>query len=282
MLYLLMRKCLFPLSIAVFIISLIGWHEYTVFPDGNTHVHFLDVGQGDSTLITTKEGKAILIDGGPSWETASALARYRSLFNRTIDVMILSHANLDHLASFPTLLRYYHVRTLLISGIGDKSEWYQAIQREATQSGTAIQLLSAGQAVKIDELTLDVLWPPKTIGREFLADLNNVSLILRIGDGTHSALFTGDSEERVEKILVQSGVDLSADILKVPHHGSKTSSSLNFLKKIHAKDAVISVGKNSYGHPNKDVLSRYASLGIRVRRTDREGDISYTWSPQKE
>jgi competence protein ComEC len=262
--------------------GMIAWHEYRVLPDGNTHVRFLTVGQGDSAMVTTPAGATILIDGGPDWSTARELWRFTSLFRRSIDVLILSHANLDHFASFPTLLRYYHVNTLLISGIGDGSEWYRSLLEEAKRSGTSIQTLSAGQRVTIDQLTLTLLWPPQTLGKEYLTDLNNVSLVFRLDDGTHSALFTGDSEERVEKTLVQSGIDLSADLLKVPHHGSLTSSSLDFLKKVHPKDAIISVGKNTYGHPKDAILKRYESLGIRTRRTDQEGTIEYAWSRDTE
>jgi competence protein ComEC len=258
---------------------LIGAHEWMVLPDGKTHLHFLDVGQGDSTLITTKSGKRIVIDGGPDWSTASELARHFSLFDRTIDVLILSHANLDHYASFPALLKYYRVHTLVISGIGQESLWYQTILRQARAHGTTIQLLSAGDTVMLDDgLRLNTLWPPKHLAKAFLTDLNNASLIFRIEDGTHCALFTGDSEELVERVLVQSHADLACETLKIPHHGSKTSSSLDFLQKIQTKDAVISVGKNSYGHPNSDVLRRTKSLGIHVQRTDEDGTIEYTWS----
>lgn len=272
-----MRRLLLPLSALLFIL-VFGVREWNLWPDGTTHIVVFSVGQGDSTLITTATGKRILIDGGPDWSTLQKLGAHMPFFDRSIDLLVLSHSNLDHFASFPEVLRRYDVGAIAISDIAVKSPWFQKIIETAKNTGTIIRPLRAGQTVVLDtHLSMRVLWPPSPIPTSYANELNNTSLVFRLESPKNSMLFTGDIEERVETTLVLAKTDLASQTLKVPHHGSRTSSSTGFLLAVSPKLAIISSGKNSYGHPHSGVLARYEKLGIRTKRTDTEGDIEIVW-----
>ena len=257
----------------------LGLREWTLQPDGHTHLSFYDVGQGDSTLIKTPSGRTILIDGGPDWSTLEAIGRTLPFFDRRIDVLILSHANLDHLASFPEILKRYRVKQLLVSIDTIDSPWFQNIVDASRRANTELRVVRAGDTMTLDgELSADVLWPPTKLDPSLQKELNNTSLVLRVHDARHSALFTGDTESFVEDVLLRATVPLQSEILKVAHHGSKTSSTDTFLRAVRPKIAVISVGSdNTYGHPNTDVIKRLEAVGATVRRTDEEGEIDMTW-----
>ncbi len=254
-------------------------HEWTRAPDQKLHLRFLDVGQGDSAMITTPEGKIILIDGGPDWSTLEELGKCMPFFQRHIDLLVLSHPNLDHLLSFPEILKRYSVGGIALSGAENSLPRYQKIFDLAAQNHVPILTVFAGQTVKIESgVTLDVLWPPKIIPRNFSKNDNNESVVLMLRDGEHSALFTGDMERPVEETLVRARAPLGAEILKVPHHGSRTSSSTGFLLAVRPALAIISVGaNNSYGHPRPEIVKRLESVGAKVLRTDQEGTIGVIW-----
>lgn len=272
-------------SVLVFVVVigccsiLLAGREWSLLPDGHTHIHFFDVGQGDSTLIKTPTGRTVVIDGGPDWSTLESLGSTLPFFQRRIDVLVLSHANLDHLASFPELLMRYRVGQLLVSVDTVSAPWFQKIIDATKHAHTELRVMRAGDSISLDtELTMDILWPAKKINPALLKELNNTSLVLRIDDRHHSALFTGDMESLVEEVMLRAKIPLESEILKVAHHGSKTSSTEAFLRAVRPKIAVISVGKdNSYGHPNADVIKRLESVGATVRRTDQEGGIDVTW-----
>lgn len=253
--------------------------EWMLLPDGKFHVVFFDVGQGDSALLTLPRGTQILIDGGPDWSALERLGRYMPFFDRDIDVLILSHPNLDHLAAFPEVLRRYRVQTLFIAGSVYDVGTYQALLHQAQTRGTAVVRLHAGQSLQLpDDLMMDVLWPPERMPAGFNANINNESLVLRMTYDGRRMLFTGDIEKIVEDTLTAAKADLKTDIVKVAHHGSKSSSSTGFLLAADPDLAVVSVSaRNTYGHPSAAVLGRLEAMGIEIRRTDMEGDIEIMW-----
>ncbi len=247
-------------------------------PDGKTHIVFLDVGQGDSALLTLADGKRILIDGGPDWSTLEKLGKYMPFFDRHIDMLILSHPNSDHMVSFPEVLRRYSVGALVTAGTIYDSGVYAATLSGASVHGVPLVTMHAGQKISLGDDLLEALWPPEHMPIDFDTDANNESLTLRFTHAGKRVLFTGDLEAIVEKTLVEAKADLKADILKVPHHGSKTSSSTGFLLAVRPSLAVISVAKNnSYGHPNAEVLARLRAIGAETKRTDELGDIELEW-----
>lgn len=275
-----MKRSLLVLVLAFVMLTIVlGVREWRLQPDHRTHISFLDVGQGDSALIVTPSGRTVIIDGGPDWSTLEGIGSSLPFFHRTIDVLILSHANLDHFASFPEILTRYRVTTLYVSIDTVQSPWFLKILHSAEQSHTTVKTIRHGDTIALDtDCMIDVLWPPKRIDPSLVKELNNTSLVLRLHDKQQSALFTGDMESIVEEALLRAGIPLQSDILKVAHHGSKTSSTDAFLRAVHPKIAVISVGKdNTYGHPNADVIRRLTAVGAEVRRTDEEGEVDVKW-----
>lgn len=272
------KKIVWIFGVLMIACIVLGAREYVLLPDGKTHIVFLDVGQGDSALLTLADGKRILIDGGPDWSALERLGTYLPFFDRHIDILILSHPNTDHMAAFPEVLRRYSVGTLVTAGTIFESGIYRATLSGASVRGVPLLVMHAGQSITLGHDTLEVLWPPTIRPEGFSKNENNDSLIVRFTHEGKRILFTGDIESIVEKTLVAAGADLEADVLKVPHHGSKSSSTLEFLRAIRPTLAVISVADdNTYGHPNADVLARLKDIGAEIKRTDQSGDIELIW-----
>lgn len=255
--------------------------EFPKMPDGRTHVAVLDIGQGDSILVTTPTGKRMLVDGGRDLLPLNELSARLPFLDRRIDLLVLSHPDLDHVASFPEILRRYDVGGALITGVAGETPAYKeflALLREKR-----IPVLIADPAKDIDfgdGVLLDVLWPPPALVGVHEEATNETSIVMRLivvgDDGPLSILFTGDMGEPEERQVLNAGADLQSDILKVGHHGSKGSSSTGFLLAVDPKLAVISVGRrNSYGHPHPIILERLKKIGIPVRATAWEGGIEF-------
>ena len=264
---------------AMCIVFGLGGREWHLRADGHLHLRFLDVGQGDSALITTPTGKIVVIDGGPDWSTLESLGRFLPFFSRHIDLLIVSHPNLDHLLSFPEILKRYSVGMIAFTGVENPLPRYQEILALAREKNIPLLLVSAGKTIDLgDGARLEILWPPATMPKKFPRSDNDTSIVAMLSFQNHRALFTGDEERPVEETLVRAHADVKADVLKVPHHGSRTSSSTGFLLAVSPKLAIISVGaNNSYGHPRQEVIDRLRKLGAEVRRTDREGTIEVVW-----
>ena len=228
-------------------------------------VTFLDVGQGDAALVTTPNGRQILIDGGPSGtELARELGQVMPHWDRTIDAVIATHPQEDHIAGLPAAYARFRVGNAYGNGRTNATASYQALAAQAPGAG----LLGQGDVLEFDGVRFEVLWPPAGFIAE---ELNDTSLVIRVTYRNRSILFTGDSEEPVHAALRDSG-DLPADVLKVPHHGSKTTASW-FFAAVHPAIAVISVGEaNIYGHPHVDTLS--ALQGASLYRTDTDGRVT--------
>jgi len=272
------KKIAWVFGVLTVLLITLGGREFLLQPDGKTHIVFLDVGQGDSALLTLGDGTRILIDGGPDWSTLEKLGRYMPFFDRHIDMLILSHPNSDHMVSFPEVLRRYSVGALVTAGTIYNSGIYASTLSSASAHGVPLVTMYAGHTLALGESTLEVMWPPKRMPNGFSKNENNASLVLRFTHAGKRVLFTGDMESIVEKTLIEADVDMKADILKVPHHGSKSSSTVEFLRAVQPSIAVISVAKNnSYGHPHPDVVARLMTIGSEIKRTDELGDIELEW-----
>ncbi len=244
-------------------------------PDGRLHIYFMDVGQGDSALIVTPSGKQIIIDGGPDNSTLTQWSKYMPFFDRSIDMLVLSHPQLDHIFAFPDILRRYRVGRILITGVQYKLPRYDEFLRLVNEQRIPVWIADPRKDIDLgDGIVLDIIWPPPTLFGKEMKDVNSASIILRVLSRSGSVLFTGDAEETGERAALASGADVSATVLKAGHHGSKTSSGTGFLLAVHPSLAAISAGKkNPFGHPHKVILDRLRALGIPVRVTAREGTI---------
>ncbi len=237
---------------------------------------FMDVGQGDASLIRTPAGQNILIDGGPDRTILSKLERYLPWTERTIDLVVLSHPHADHLAGLNYVLERYRVRQVLITEAVHTTPEYLRFLELIQQKKIPIVIALQGQEILFDnDIKLEVIWPNRSFANQKLSNLNDSSIVIRLLYGTSSALFTGDTPLENEADILEAGINVSAQVLKVAHQGSKTSSGDDFLRAVGAESAVISVGPNRYGHPHAEVLARLRVLIPQVLRTDEAGDIIF-------
>lgn len=260
-------------------IALLLQREIRLLPDGRFHAHILDVGQGDSILLVSPRGAQVLIDGGPDMSTLEEIGRLMPFFDRTIEILVLTHPNTDHLMAFPELLRRYRVERILLSGAQYDLPPYDALLTEILKQKIPVVIADQEEDFALDDgLILDILWPPREWFGSSLREVNNASVVLIARYGRVSILLTGDMEARSERAILATGADIHSTVLKVAHHGSKTSSSTGFLLAVAPEIAAISLGKdNRYGHPHPSIVERFREFGVPVRRTDLEGTISFTW-----
>lgn len=262
----------------LFFFNAIAWSVvFDLSSNNNLELIFFDVGQGDSAFIETPEGYQVLIDGGPDSIVLEKLANQIPFWDRTIDLIILSHPEVDHLTGLLEVLKRYRIKNILWTGVlrntAEFKEWDRLIQEEKEQDGAKIIIAKAGERISGD-LLIEVLHPFEDWEGKELKDSNQSSLVVRFVFGKNSFLFTGDVLDFQEREMILRQVNLDADVLKISHHGSKTSSSEEFLEKVSPFLAVISSGlDNSYGHPHKEVLASLEKYGINILRTDKQGDI---------
>jgi len=222
---------------------------------------FLDIGQGDATLLLGPAGESVLVDGGP--DAGRLLAKLRAYGVDHIDLMVATHGDQDHIGGLESVLSAYPVARLWHPGHVEGSKLYELLLTAAVEHGVVVEKPERGWAADIGSFRLEVMSPARRY-----ADINDESIVLRVEAGAVSALLTGDIEATAQG---EMGV-VVVDILKVPHHGAATTD-LRWLSRSVAPVSVISVGQNDFGHPHPDVLGILAAADVDVRRTDLEGDV---------
>lgn len=276
------KKVLFYIAATLVSLFTLFVYQSQKFNDKKLHVVFCDVGQGDAILITTPEKKHILIDAGPDKSVLSCLSEHMPFWDRTLDLVVLSHPHLDHFYGMYYLLESYEIKAFATEDLSNKAASFKGLMQEFEKKKIPRQFVYAGDKwIFVDGVTFSVLSPTK----EFLASTSPngivgekaefANLITQISYGKFDAVFTGDSQARglSEAITGIKGLE----VLQVPHHGSKTGLSAELLKIITPKLAVISVGeKNKYGHPTRFTLDLLKEDAIKTLRTDRNGEIEIT------
>ena len=285
--------------IAVFcLIGSLVWLAAFSFPDNRLHLIFCDVGQGDAILITQGFNQ-ILIDGGPNDKVLTCLKNNMSFFDKKLEIVALTHPDADHLTGIIPVIEKYRIDYFLTGPEGNNSAVYNELVRKLEERGLRVMNPYTGEKVKMGGITLETLWPERgwvagrlDVGSEtweagnsnFIlgakttrANLNDFSLVFLMEYAGKKVLLMGDADSKIQDEIMADNVLTSVEILKFPHHGSKTGMREDFLEKIQPKEAVISVGKNSYGHPTTEALEMLKNEGVTVRRTDLEGEIKYTF-----
>lgn len=250
-------------------------------PNKFLKVNFLDVGQGDAIFIETLNKKQMLIDGGPGLGVLERLGKVMPFYDRYIDVVLLSHPEQDHISGLIEVLKRYDVGAVVMSGIVRDTEQYKEFMGLIDDKKIPVYIAQAGEVIDFgNNINFNILYPFESMEGKKLSDSNNYSVVGKLIYKNFSTLFTGDMEKSVENKLIKAKIDLTADILKIAHHGSKTSTSEEFLKAVNALMAVIEVGKdNSYGHPHPDVMNRLKNL--LVLQTAQEGTIQILTDGEK-
>ncbi len=268
------------LAALVCVLGVLTW-ELQKFPDGRLHLYALDVGQGDALLIVTPSGRTILVDAGPDLMALQRLGEVLPLLRRRLDLIVLSHPHLDHLGAFPDVLDRYKVGAALLSGIQYPGSTYIQMLKQLQEHRVRVIVPDPAKDIDLgDGAVLDVLYPkPGLFGKKGSDDdVNNTSAAMRILYKDQSILLTGDMEIPEENAILSMGADVSATVLKVAHHGSRTSSSTGWLLASHPDVAVISAGRNNkFKHPNTDVVERLKQFGMDIRLTAKEGTIHLAW-----
>lgn len=248
--------------------------------NGILTVAFLDVGQGDAIYIESPNGNQILIDGGPGKSVLRELSKVMPFYDRSIDVVLATHADQDHVGGLPDVLQKYKVNIFMESGVPGESSSYLELEKivasassSAGEAGIKKILAKRGMAIDLgDGAILQILFPDRDpTGME----TNMSSVVAKLVFGENEFLLTGDSPIAIENYLVSLG-GLQSDVLKAVHHGSKTSTSVGFVSAVSPQYAVISVGKdNKYGHPNQETLDTLNNFGAKILRTDQLGAIVF-------
>lgn len=241
-------------------------------PKGEMEVHTIDVGQGDSTLIVTPGNKTILIDGGKESEGDTVLAYLAEHGITSIDLMIASHPDADHIGGLVPVLENLEVKKVIDSGKPHTTQTYLNYLGLIDQKNIPFEIAKEGSFLEVDP-TVDI---QVLNALEESSDTNDSSIVLKVSFAEADFLLTGDADTEIEAEMIAEGYDLDSEVLKVGHHGSDTSTSQAFLEAVSPIIAVISVGDNSYGHPSSSVLERLSNFGVDTSSTIENGDIVMT------
>ncbi len=256
--------CLLILAIA----NIFIWKNI-IFSETKSYLNFLDVGQGDASFINFKNSGNILIDSGIDTKILEAIGEFQGFFDKNIDILIISHQDLDHFGGFLEIIKKYNVQVLAYNGEKISNNNFIKLLDEAKKRGVKIVSISAGDRIISGENVLEVLSP---IGEKNFSNLsdNNSSIVLLGKIENKKVLFTGDASSNI-----LSGIDNlgKIDILKVSHHGANNGTSQNFLEKILPQMALIGVGENNYGHPAPQTINLLKYIGADILRTDLLGNI---------
>ena len=250
-----------------------------------TKLIFCDVGQGDAILLSLGT-KQVLVDGGQGSRVLECLGDRLPFWDRTVEMVVLTHPQRDHMEGLIAVLERYGVERIITTGVKADTDVFRAWEAAVKSEGAVVHTTNLGEKFVIDRgraLTMTVLWPAKAaIGQWKInppKDLNESSIVMRLDfadPSTHSvrsgqlcAYLTGD----IPREILEGLIDRQCEILKIAHHGSRTGTSLEILEKAKPKIAVIQSGKNSYGHPHKEVLDLLESHGVKILRNDLIGMV---------
>ena len=247
-------------------------------------IYFLNVGQGDAQLINYPGDAQVLIDGGRSPQVLNELVKALPSLDRYIDLIILTHPDFDHFGGLIDVLKTYQVGAVISTGRKGTSEAWADFEKAVKENGAKTVNLMQGDGIRFGDHRLYILSPSwknlkhKKVNESGLVILQKTSA--GSGGPELRILYAADIGAETEKELAKK-YDLSADILKVPHHGSKFSSSAGFLQAVNPKISAIGVGKNTYGHPTDQVLNRLANIGSKIFRTDKNGTVKIIFDGEK-
>lgn len=244
-----------------------------VFRDGSTlEVHFLDVGQGDATLIRCGEAAMLIDAGNNSWgDDVRDYLEYQGIGD--LDYVIGTHPDADHIGGLDVVMEAFDCGTVIMPDYEKDTQTYTDVTDVMEEKGYELTLPQVGTVYELGEAAFTIVAP----NGEYGDNANDYSVGILLEHGENRFLFTGDAEEDSEADMLDNGIDLSADVLKAAHHGSRTANTEAFLERVNPEYVVISCGEgNSYGHPHAEVLNRLREMGIKVFRTDEEGTVVAT------
>jgi competence protein ComEC len=266
-----MKKKIFFLLILV--MSIIA--GVVVFSDSDSKIVFFDIGQGDSIYIELKGNYQVLIDGGPTSAVLEKLGNEMPFYDREVEIIVLTHPDKDHLFGLLEVLKRYEVKNVVWTGVVKNSseyrEWLDLLEKENAR----VIVVSGGEKIILQKdplVFLEIIYPIESFEGREIKDVNDTSIVAKLVSKEKEILLTGDISKKVEKELVEK-YNLKSDILKVSHHGSKSSTCSEFVEAVDPEMAIISVGENNWGHPSYEVLQTLKEFGIQVLTTKELGNI---------
>ena len=290
------KPVLYPAFAAMLLlVSIVVFHPFSApRPDGRLHFDFLDVGQGDSALVTFPDGKTLLVDGGGRFSYAKGNGDEGEPFEpdvrgigeavvseflwhrgySRVDYALATHADADHIQGLTAVAKNFGLDSAVFGRTPMQDPDFAELAEVLRRRRIRAEIIARGDRLKFGDVTVEALYPITTDDPNAVSD-NDHSLVLRIVYGNRAFLLTGDIERSAETALVTGGGTLSADLIKVAHHGSRTSSTQEFIDAVGAKYAVVSVGRSSpFGHPHPEVIERWKASGATVMTTGERGTIS--------
>jgi len=263
--------------LVVSFVAIGAWYE--VFSYGGPQaldVYVLNVGQGDAIYVRTPSGRDMLIDTGPNAKVIQELESVMPSFDRSLDVLVLTHSDADHVGGASEILDRYNVSMIIEGGASASSSAYEQYRKRAVENNVPRTIVATGDEIHLDaEIALDILLPKANVAQTEgqVTKSNDSAVVGKLHFGTSSLLLTSDMERAGEVALATSDANLESNVLKVGHHGSKYSSWTLFLDKVRPQISAISVGVNNYGHPTEQALTRLTNEGSSILRTDTNGRI---------
>jgi competence protein ComEC len=251
-------------------------------PLGFARLYFFNVGQGDAIYLRTIHGSDILIDGGPDKTVVEKLGQAMPLLDRSIELLVLTHASADYVTGLVDILNRYEVKQVLLSDVGSSASVYYEFRRLLAKKHIPIITPRLGQRIYLDDsTTFDVYAPLFANFADPAADVNSVSVVGRVSFGHQHVLFASNMDKDGETQLLQWQVPVDAQILKVAQHGSSHASGEDFVAAVHPDYSVISVGKNSASEPAPETLDVLGRHPAHVLRTDQDGDVAFALFPER-
>lgn len=264
----LLKKPVFWLILSLILV----WAAIYELPDSRLHLVFCNVGQGDAILLY-RGSTQILIDGGPDQSVLTCLSNNLPFWDRKIEMVVATHPDSDHITGLIDVIKRYRVKQFVVNSVGEESAVFREFQKAVLNEGSPTYFPQTGDKIKIGSLQLAVLWPQsqeKVLGATTVErGANETSVVLQLSYGDFDTLLPGDVSSKIESQLDLADVE----VLKIAHHGSKYSTSEEFLDQAQPELAIISVGKNPWGHPTEEVIKRLRELEIKILRTDQEGEV---------
>ncbi len=268
------------LLISIFILTIVIWFFVFIHNNRNDYlkVVFLDVGQGDAIYIEAPNGRQVLIDGGPDAKVLASLSKVMPFADRSLDMVMTTHGDMDHIGGLPILLDNYKVASVITNGASSDSQIFSSLEERISKNKINKIIAHRGMRIILDDeknIYLDILFPDRDAS---LLESNDGSIVGKLVYGESSFMLTGDATIYTENLISWNEEEstLDVDVLKLGHHGSRTSSSILWLEKVSPEVAIISAGKNNrYGHPNSEVLERLSDLKISYLSTYQKGNIIF-------
>jgi len=269
------RKIIYGILGALLVIVLILGFIIHFLNQNNLQVVFFNVGQGDSILISSGVNQT-LIDGGKSGKILlEKLGKYIPFWDRKIEVVISTHPDSDHIGGLVDVFKNYKVQTVIRTNTESESQIFAALNSVIKKEDSEVVEAKFGDVINFsDDVKMKIIFPFSSTLQK-VQNTNETSVVAKLNFGKTNFLFTGDLPVEQESEILNRGINIESQVLKIGHHGSKYSSSQEFLQKVNPTDTIISVGQNSYGHPNPEALERIRIIGAKILRTDQVGDIEY-------